>query len=53
MNIEITNQELREIKELVEEYKELSCDDSYFYHLANYLISLMVKKGVINKEDLP
>lgn len=49
MNIYITNEELREIEELVEEYKLFEGDSSYLQHLYDYLIQLMIKKGVIKE----
>jgi len=49
VNIFISEDELREIEELVEEYRVFEGDGSYFYHLANYLIRLMVEKGVIKE----
>lgn len=53
MDIYIDEQEVEKIKELVDEYKKYYGDTSYFYHLANYLIDLMVKRGVIDRDRLP
>jgi len=50
MNIEITEEEIEEGKQLTDKYKECPQDGSYWQHLANWAIDLLINKGVI--EDI-
>lgn len=47
MEITITDDEIEELKDLVEKYEDCPADGSYWTHLSNYALSLLVEKGVI------
>ena len=46
MNIEITNKEIEEAKELVEQYKMCSADGTYWQNIADFAVNLLIKNGV-------
>ena len=49
MNIEIDENEIQEGKYLIEEYKNCPGDGSYWHHIANWAINLLIKKKVVEE----
>lgn len=47
MNIEITSEEMSDLKSLREEYLECPQDGSYLHHLMWGALQLLIDKGVI------